>query len=458
MTCFCSEKDIVKNVKDFSENFFIKYIYSNNSPSMKKVFIVFFTSFCLWVVFTLFTAVYINGNLSKSFNISSISNTHEKLELTDFWTVYDIIETQYFSTGSIQKEKLVEGAIKGMVESLGDQHSEFMNPQVHEKFEETLSWDFEWVWAVVEKTPIWVKVERILKGSPAKKYDVRAKDIITEVDGISLEWMDLYDAVEKIKGPAGSQVVLSILRPGEEAVLKINVIREKIHIPSVEEKYFEAENIGYIALNMFGDTTAIEFHEALKNISASWVDGLIIDVRDNGGGYLQSAQQILSEFIPEGEVVVKTRYKDTFFDQSYFSQNIGPLFDKKIVVLMNGNSASASEITAGALREYDKAILVGEKTYGKGSVQQPFDLTNGSLLKLTVAKWFTPKGKNIDEDGISPDIEVFFLEEDYETLYDRQLEEAKKILKIFIEKQSLALSVETYLKSIPKTASGTVVK
>jgi carboxyl-terminal processing protease len=199
---------------------------------------------------------------------------------------------------------------------------------------------------VVEKIPLGVKVERILKGSPAKKYDMRAGDIIIKANDIELQDLDIYDAVDVIKGPAGTQVVLSILRTGEDAVLDITVVRQKVHIPSVEQEYFEDENLAYIAINMFGEDTAFEFAKAMDEVRAGSTQGLIIDVRDNGGGYLQSAVQILSEFIPEKEVLVKTRYTDSYLNQNYFSVNTGEIYDKKIVVLINENSASASEITA----------------------------------------------------------------------------------------------------------------
>lgn len=457
MTCFCCEKDIVKNVEYFLWVFIKKLLYLLFLFEMKKTFVVFLTSFLSGALLSWFAADFIQENLWKTFSQSHFS-AKESLDMQPFWQVYDIVEKQYFSSGSLKKEDIVSGAIAGMVEALWDKHSEFMTPSVHEKFQEALSGDFEWIGAVVEKEPLGVRVERIIKGSPAKKYDVRAKDIIIEANGESLEGLDVYDAVEKIKGPAWTQVELSILRPGEKSILKINLTREKIHIPSVEEKYFEKEKIAYIALNMFGDTTSQEFKEALNNVKKSDTKGLILDLRDNGGWYLQSAVEILSEFIPEGEVLVKTHYKDAFFDQNYFSQGSIEPYTKKIVVLMNGNSASASEITAWALREYNKAILVGEKTYGKGSVQQPFELEDGSLLKLTVAKWFTPEWKNIDADGISPDIKISYLEEDYTTLYDRQLEEAKKILEIFVEKQTLWLSIESYIKAHPNTSSWSLQK
>ena len=412
---------------------------------MNKVLITFITSFALWVLSCFYIANFADIGMWKSYE-KVVSSTGWSLDLTEFWEVYNIIEKDYFSNWEIEKQDLVDGAIAWLVESLWDKHSEFMNPEVTEKFNQALEWDFEGIGAVVEKTPVWVKVERILKGSPAKKYDVRNGDIIIEANEQALQDLDIYDAVDIIKWPAGTSVDLKILRTWEEELLEITVVREKIHIPSVEEKYFEEENIAYIAINMFWEQTASEFSLALENVSQSSVDGLIIDVRDNGGWYLQSAVQILSEFIPEKEKLVQTRYRDSFFNQSYFSVNQGDIFEKEIVVLINGNSASASEITAWALREYDKAILLWEKTYGKWSVQQPFAMEDGSLLKLTVAKWFTPKWKSIDQNGIEPDVEVTYLDQDYENSYDRQLEEAKILLKKFIEKPTIGTAIEEYNK------------
>jgi carboxyl-terminal processing protease len=412
---------------------------------MKKVFIALLTSFILWWAAALyFEEINIFGLWKTSEKVWIFSR--DKMEMTDFWEVYEIIEKDYFTQDAVEKEDLVAWAISWMVEALWDRHSEFMSPEITKKFNSTLDGDFEWIGAVVEKVPLWVKVERILKGSPAKKYDVRGWDIIIKANGTELNELDIFDAVDVIKWPAGSKVNLTIIRAGEEEILEISLVRQKIHIPSIEQEYFKDENIAYIAINMFWDATAQEFIAALDDVKKSGVDGLIIDVRDNGGWYLQSAVQILSEFMPEKEVLVKTRYKNSFFDENYFSVNDGEIYSKNIVVLINENSASASEITAWALREYNKAILVGQETYGKWSVQQPFDMIDGSLLKLTVAKWFTPNGKNIDGEGIMPDIEIEFLEEDYENVYDRQLEEAKKILQIFIEKETIWLAIEAYKK------------
>lgn len=446
MTCFYSEKNIVKVVENIFI-FFIKIIRQILKLfNMKKVFIGLLTSFLLWMFISLFWVFLYLENIQKVWS-ENTTFFSEDLDLTSFWEVYELIEEEYFTTNVVKKEDLVNGAITWMVEALWDQHSEFMNPDMTEKFEASLNGDFEWIWAVVEKVPLWVKIERILSGSPAKKYGVRAWDIVISANGAALEDLDIFDAIDEIKWPAGTTVLLEIIRTWEDKILEIEVIRAKIQIPSVEEKFFEEENLGYIAINMFGESTAQEFRKALDNVKSSGVEGLVIDLRDNGGGYLQSAVEILSEFIPQWEVLVKTKYKDSFFNENYFSMNDGDVFDKKIVVLINGNSASASEITAGTLREYDKALLLWTQSYWKWSVQQPFDFEDGSLLKITVAKWFTPKWKNIELEWVSPDIEVDFLQEDYENNFDRQLEEAKKLLGIFISDWTIGLTLEEYKKN-----------
>lgn len=417
----------------------------SQNPGSQKVFIVFLTSFILGWVFCYYTAMYLGIWLWKTPDSlgENLQNTYQdELDLQEFWEVYNILKSEYYSAETVEKEDIENGIIQGLVESLWDKHSEFMDPETNEKFQEVLSGDFEWIGAVVEKVPLWVQVERILKWSPAKNAGIIAGDIITSANGEELEDLSLYESVEKIKWDAGTLVNLQILRLWEPDFLEISVVRDKIQIPSVESEILE-ENIGYITLNMYGETTSSEFKKILQNLVDQDIQGLILDVRDNGGGYLQSAVEILSEFIPDGEIVVQTRYRDTLFNKNYYSSNT-QTFDKPIVVLVNGNSASASEITAGTLREYNKAIIVGQKTYGKGSVQQPFEMKSGSLLKLTIANWYTPKGRSIEKNGIEPDIEVSFQPEDYENEYDRQLEEAKKVLQKFQSIGSLQLAIDQY--------------
>ena len=353
------------------------------------------------------------------------------------------MKDNYYDVDTIEKSELIQWMKKWLVDAIWDRHSEFLTPDEKEQFDAVLSGDFEWIWAVVEKVPIGVEIERIIKWSPAKKYGVRAWDIVLEANDIKLEELSLYDAVDKIKWPAGTSVMLKILRAWETEVLEITVIRDAIKIPSVEEEYFPEENLAYIAINLFGEETSKEFKKALENIPND-SQGLIIDLRDNGGGFLQSSVEILSEFLPSKTPLVDTKYRKSEYNNTYYSNNSWDVFDKKIVVLINENSASASEITAGTLRKYNKAIVVWKKSYWKWSVQQPFDLKDGSLLKLTIANWYIPGGESIDKEWIEPDIEIDFLEEDYENEYDRQKEEAKKILQKFIEVDALQLAVDKY--------------
>lgn len=417
-----------------------------NNANVKKIGVFFITFFTLLLISSCELAIGNKNSESRMWKKSQILDfwSQEDLDLKDFWKVYNVIKKEYYSQDSIEKDKLVEGAIAGMVQALGDKHSEFMNAETTKKFNEVLDGDFEGIGAVVKKNPLGVKIDRLIKWSPAKKHGVRNNDIVIKANGKELQELDLYDAVDQIKWPAGTTVSLTILRPGEKDFREIQVVRDKITIPTVEEEYFKEENIGYIALNMYGTHSAEEFKKSLKNIKNQNVDGLIIDLRDNGGGYLEAAVEILSEFIEKDKVLVKTKYKDSFFDTGYYSTPSEDIFDKKIVVLVNENSASASEITAGAFKDYSRAIIVGKKTYGKGSVQQPFKMDDGSMLKLTVAEWYTPNGTNINEEGITPNVEIKISEDDYNNSYDRQLEAAKKILTSYIQKDMIGLSIENF--------------
>ncbi len=418
-------------------------------------FIIFFTSiltfFLLWVFFAdKVKDLYVKNVLNQSENTIVFNEAldvfgRKDLNLENFWDTYNLIRANYIESDFVEKESLEQGAVKWLVDALGDIHSEYLDPEETEQFTKVLSWDFEWIWAVVDSVDIGIVVERVLKWSPAKEFWIRNGDIILEANGEKLVELDLYEAVEKIKGPAWSKVLLKILRTWEKDFLEIEVIRQKITIPSVESEVIEWTNNFYIALNMFWDNSSEEFLKALEE--SKQYDWLIIDLRDNGWGYLESAVEILSKFIENGEVIVKTQYKNQENNFSYKSRNDGRIYENKIVILINGNSASASEIVAWALSDYNKAILVWEKSYGKWSVQQPFEFDNGALLKITIAKWLTPKWRDIDKEGISPDIEILFEDIDYEEKYDRQLEEAKKILEIYKSNNSKGFVIDSYNES-----------
>ena len=386
------------------------------------------------------------------------------INLDLFHEAYKEASESYYGFDSLSEKDLVAGMIKGFIGAFGDKHSEYFNIEETKKFNEVLSGDFEGIGAVIEKNDFWVIIERIIAGSPAKDAGLLSWDIITKANNEELKDLILTDAVAKIRGAAGTIVTLEIIRAWQKEIITKTVTRRKIDIPSVDGKIIEWTNIGYITLSIFGEKTAEDFSRIFTDIENKKPSGIIIDLRDNGGGYLETAVSILSNFIEKGEILVTTKENNPFFNKSYFSY--GNSFQSlPIVVLINENSASASEITAGALKDYNLAILVGQKSYGKGSVQKPFTLSDGSEMKVTVAKWYTPKDNIIDKIGIKPDIEVKFEKEDFEKKYDRQLEVAKEILSQFVQKKDKQKTVDEYLKNKEatlkkalETASGSIKK
>jgi len=376
-------------------------------------------------------------------NTSSLIKDPSGINLDLFYEAYKKASENYYGFDTLSEKDLVSGMIKGFIGAFGDKHSEYFNVDETKKFNEILSWDFEGIGAVIEKNDFWVVIERIIAGSPAKESGLLSGDIIIKANNEELKNINLTEAVSKIRWAAGTNVILEIIRAGQKEIISKIVTRRKIDIPSVDGKIIEGTNIGYIALSIFWEKTAIDFSRILWDLENKKPTGLIIDLRDNGWGYLETAVSILSNFVEKDKVLVTTKEKNSFLNRSYFSYGN---WRKTIpvVILINENSASASEITAGALKDYNLAILVGTKSYGKGSVQQPFNMSDGSEMKVTVAKWYTPKDYIIDKVGINPDIEVKFLTQDFEKKYDRQLEEAKKILLQFIKIGDKQKTIDAY--------------
>lgn len=382
--------------------------------------------------------------LENDLNIDSSGKNSINLDL--FYEAYKQASENYYWFDTLSEKDLVSWIIKWFINSFGDKHSEYFNPDETKKFNEILSGDFEWIGAVIEKSDYWVVIERIIAGSPAKEAGLFSWDIITKVDNEDLKELSLTEAVSKIRGKAGTIITLEIIRPWQKEIITQVVTRKKIDIPSVDGKILDGTNIWYITLSLFGEKTSEDFSKTLTDLENKKAVGIIIDLRDNGWGYLETAVSILSNFIEKDKVLVTTKEKNPFLNKSYFSYgNSRKAFP--IVVLINENSASASEITAGALKDYNLAILVWQKSYGKGSVQQPFYLGDGSEMKITVAKWYTPKDHGIDKIWIKPDIEVKFEKEDYERKFDRQLEEAKKILSNFIQIKNREKTINEYIEN-----------
>lgn len=355
----------------------------------------------------------------------------KNIDLKLFYEAYSIINKNYYSSSSISWKDIVYWMITWLVDSLKDKHSEFFNIDETKKFNEVLSWDFEWIWAVIQKSDLWIFIDRIIAWSPAKEAWLLSWDIIINANWMDLKNMTVTEAVAKIRWKAWTKVTLEIIRPWERENIIKEVIRRKITIPSVDYKILDG-NTWYIMLSIFWEKSGDEFKKGLDEMYSKDIKWLIIDLRDDWGWFLETAVSVLSNFVESKKILVTTKEKNPLNNISYFSR--GNNYKKiPIVVLINWNSASASEITSWALKDYWLAILVWEKSYWKGSVQQPFVLSDWSELKITVAKWFTPLDNWIDWVWIKPDFEVQFKKEDYAKKFDRQLEEAKKILNKSIE-------------------------
>ena len=433
---------------------------NKNKISFSLFIISILTFFLLWVILAEPIGNFYVKNFKKSDINFILPKNNKDLDLEKFWDVYNLLKKKYYSLDWIKKQDLVDGAISWMVEAIWDPHTEFMSSKIAKEFEQVMSWDFEGIGAVVRKNPLGVEIDRVLKGSPAKKAWLKKWDIIIEANGKKLQDLSLPKAVEQIKWPANTKVILKILRAWEDDILTKEITRQKIKIPTVETKDFW--KIGYIALNMSWENSSEEFKKAFQNFkNKAWI---IIDLRDNWWGYLQSAVEILSNFIENWKKLVEVKWKNILDDTVYRSNNFWEKYSWKIVILVNSNTASASEITSWALKDYWKAILIWTKTYWKWSVQTTEVFPDWSLIKYTIAKWFTPKWVNIDKHWILPDLKVEFKKQDYDLetckkvgacsknmkqkdfkFYDRQLEVAKKVLQDFIKLKDRQKTIDKFL-------------
>jgi len=317
--------------------------------------------------------------------------------------VYHKIQDAYIEDKT--NDELIDGAIRGMMESLGDPHSNYMNAQETKDFYSSLDDSFEGIGAEVTMESGKVTIIAAIKGSPSEKAGIRPQDQIIRVNGESLEGLNLIEAVNKIRGPKGTKAKLEILRPGLNAPITITVVRDKIPVETIHADTISSAKglIGKIEITNFGEKTASDFEKELKNLENEGIKGLIIDVRGNPGGYLKSVLDIGNLVIPNKGIIVQIEDK-TKEKEAYASEMEKAKYP--IVGLINGGSASASEILAATLKESGHYPLVGETSFGKGTVQNPFELADGSSMKLTIAKWLTPDGNWIHHKGVKPDVEI----------------------------------------------------
>lgn len=349
------------------------------------------------------------------------------IDMTDFWRVWSEINAKYVDRMSLDKQKMLNGAIQGLVASLDDPYTAYLTPADNEASKDDLKGSFEGIGAQLGLDGKKVVVIAPLEGTPAEKIGILAGDHIYEVNGETLDGKSLPYAVSKIRGPKGTIVKLTIKRKNEKNNLTFNIQRGTIVVKSVSVsfKQKEGKSIAVIKLSKFGDQTEKEWQNAIIEVKGHQSSGVILDLRNNPGGYLSGAVFVASEFLPAGKVVV-TQASGYGEDVKYRVERQGQLRDLPLIVLINKGSASASEIVAGALRDYNRAKLIGEKTFGKGSVQEAEDFESGAGLHLTVAKWITPNGSWIHKVGITPDEEV--KNDPKNPKQDKQLDYALKII------------------------------
>lgn len=395
--------------------------------SFVRTIVYFFVS--LLVVGSVFVlgVVVGRGNLhfGKEFNTSEANKSlPADLRYSDVEEVYDLLKADF--DGSIDQSKLLDGLKKGLVSAAGDPYTEYFSPKEAKSFDDALAGSFTGIGAELgTNDQNQIVIVSPLNGFPAQKAGLKPKDVIAAVDGRSTSGMAVDAVVGKIRGDAGAKVTLTIVRDGGQP-FDVTITRAKINLPSVEYKI--VDGIGYMKINQFNSDTAALARRGAESFINSNVKGIVLDLRGNPGGYLSGAVDVSSLWLKERTEVVSQRRGGIVIETQY-TKGTSPLAGIPTVVLIDSGSASASEITAGALHDHKTAKLVGIKSFGKGSVQQVAQLSGGGELKVTVARWYTPAGKNIDKQGISPDIEVKLTEAQAKTGQDPQLDKAYELLR-----------------------------
>lgn len=368
----------------------------------------------------------VQPNISELIGLNKLLSREPTFDLLQ--EEIDVINGKYVDSAKVSKKDLIYGAMKGIMEALNDPYSVFMPPQEAKTFQEDVNGEFSGIGAEIGIRDNKLTVISPLKGSPAEKAGLKAGDAILYVDGKETAKLSLDEAVRLIRGPKGSKVVLSIQREGVGENLEISIIRDTIKIPTMDWKMQEG-TIAYIALYHFTETASEDFRKIANEIFKSDAKRLILDLRNNPGGFLDVAVDIAGWFLDAGVTVATEDRAGKEENKTYESQGNGVLKEYPLVILINKGSASASEILAGALRDHRGVNLIGETTFGKGSVQELENLSDRSSIKITVAKWLTPKGISIQDNGLEPDQKVEMAEEILKKEGDVQLKKAIEILK-----------------------------
>ena len=351
-------------------------------------------------------------------------STDQDALFAPLWEAWDLVHENYYLQ-PVDDVALVDGMLNGMLDALPDAHSSYMNPQESEDANAEMQGSYAGIGAYVDTEAEYLTIVRPIPGSPAEAAGLQAGDMVIAVDGEDVTGMEGSAVRLKVLGEAGTDVVLTIVRD-QQAPFDVTITRAVITIPSVESRMLDG-NIAYVKITVFGENTAQDFKEQLGALMEQDPDGIILDLRDNTGGYLTAAVTVASQFVSDG-VIVYERERDGTMTPFEATGNGVATGDTPLVVLVNGYTASASEIVSGAIQDTGRGQLLGTTTYGKGTVQLWFSLSNNGTIRVTIAEWLTPNQRTIHEVGLTPDIVVEMTTEDYQAGLDPQLDAAVEAL------------------------------
>ncbi len=416
--------------------YFWKYTDNKMKGVFKKAFVVFLILISLGVFFGF--GYYWGKKDSQSYILQKFISELEKtnqlpdselvksIDFSLFWNVWDRISENFLNSDKIDNQKMIYGAISGMVKSLGDPYTQFMTPEESKMFIDDVTGSFEGIGAEIGIRKEQLQVIAPLEGTPAQKAGLRSGDKILKIDDKMTSDLTVDEAIKLIRGTKGSFVTLTILR--DESPKEFKIQRDVINVPSLKLES-KGDGISHVQIYSFSENLSSDFKKVARKIIESGDKKIILDLRDNPGGYLEIAEEVAGWFLKKDNLVVIEDFGKKGEQNKYKTKSDGKFSDMPVVVLINQGSASASEILAGALRDSRKIILIGEKSFGKGSVQNMEKFSDGSSVKITVARWLTPSGKSIMDEGLEPDIKIEITQDDFEKGIDPQLNKAIEVIK-----------------------------
>ncbi|MCX6718340.1 MAG: S41 family peptidase [Candidatus Staskawiczbacteria bacterium] len=348
------------------------------------------------------------------------------IDFSLFWDAYNKLQQNFIDPSKITNQKITYGAIEGMTNALGDPYTDFFDPPQAQRFQQDLAGSFDGIGAEIGVKKDLLTIIAPLKGTPAENAGLRAGDIISKINTKDTTNMTADEAVSLIRGQKGTEVTLTIFRDGWTNTKDFKIVRDTIKVPSIE--WSLKGDVAYIQMYQFDETLSPDFKTAALAILQSPAKKIVLDLRNNPGGYLQTAQDIAGWFLQKGQTVTIEDFGKGKTQQIYKTEGNAELANYPMVILINQGSASAAEILAGALRDNRKIKLVGNKSFGKGSVQEVVNLRDGSFLKITIAHWLTPKGSFISDVGLAPDVKVDISDQDVQAKKDPQLDKALEIV------------------------------